>query len=728
MQGRYTALAVLALVAGTAGGIAVERHYFAKAAEDEAAGRKILTWVAPMDPNFRRDGPGKSPMGMDLIPVYEGDETDGDPGDVTLSPVEVNAIGVRTAVARIETLDPRITTVGFVGFDQHRTAHVHVRTEGWIEDIHIRAVGDRVRTGDLLFSLYAPDISIAVSELRRGLRVRSAMEIEAATGKLRNFGMAERQIEALRRRPETTDRLQVYAPQDGVVVTLAASDGMFLKPETEAVTLTDLSSVWLLADVFERDIGRLDPAMTAVARVDHLPGRRFEGAIDYIHPELDATTRTLPVRLRFDNRDGLLMPNMFAQVSLIADTGRPVVSVPAEAVIRTGRGERVILALPEGRFRPRLVTTGSKNGDRVEIAQGLQAGERVATSAQFLIDSESNLSAGFLRMAPTDAAPAEGRGELVALDLEDRRATIRHDAMESLAWPAMTTDFLLTGRIAAAPALPEAGSPVRFEATRGSDGLLALVALRSDDGVEAVGTGTIHAVMPKVGRVTLSHDPIPALGWPAMTMDLPIAPTVDAAAIPLDTPLEFDLAKGDGALYVITAVRAASPPAPMDDAMAATSVATSGVIRVGGTIDSVDTARHRATISHDAIREIGMPGMTMTFPIAEAVDPAALPVGARAVLTFDRRDAMQLVLSGAEFDAAIRVRGTINSVDGPGRTANISHDDIAEIGMPGMTMDFPLAAGLSPDDLPVGRPVSIGLRQADGMRLEVVSVRAAEGS
>lgn len=667
MKGRYNALAILALAVGTAGGIVAERHYFALPTAGDEGGQKILYWVAPMDPNFRRDAPGKSPMGMDLVPVYDGDKPAGDPGGVKLSPVEVNAIGVRTTVAQMQALEPRIETVGFVGFDEHRTAHVHVRTEGWIEDIRIRAVGDRVRQGDFLFAMYAPEISIAVSEFRRGLRVRSQLEIEAALGKLRNYGMTEQQIEELRRDPSATDRLRVYAPQDGVVVKLAANDGMFVKPDTEAMTLTDLSSVWLLADVFERDIGRLDPAMKAVARLEHLPGRRFEGSIDYINPELDAKTRTLPVRLRFDNGDGLLKPNMFAEVSLIGASGRNAVTVPAEAVIRTGRGERIILALPEGRFRPRIVTTGLKEGDRVEIVQGLQAGERVVASAQFLIDSESSLSAGFLRMAPTDDAPAAGKGALVALDLEGRRATIRHEAIESLDWPAMTTEFVLAQGVSPEPVIGADGTKVRFETARGSDGLLALVSLKADDGVDAIGTGTIHAVMAETGKVNLSHDPIPALGWPAMTMDLPIGPDVDPADIPLDQPLAFDLAKGDGAMYIITAVR------PQETGRA------------------------------DTVMSADRPAKTM---------PMSMEMGA------DRGDAAAPILVG----------GTINSVNVEGRMADISHDDIEEIGMPGMTMAFPLAEGVDPTALPIGRRVEIGMRQGSGMMLEVVSVRTSEGS
>lgn len=735
MQGRHFAVALIMLATGFGGGIALERLYLMPAGQPDQGGKKILYWVAPMDPNFRRDGPGKSPMGMDLVPVYEGAETATAPGEVDLSPVEINAIGVRTTVARVEELVPRIETVGFVGFNEHLTSHIHLRTEGWIEHLPVRAVGDQVRTGDLLFEVYAPEISIAVSELRRGLRRNSDMEITAAAGKLRNYGMSERQLAGYRRDPQASDRLRVYAPQDGVVVALAASEGMYLKPETEAMTLTDLSSVWLVVDVFERDLGRLDPDMRAEARVDHLPERTFTGTIDYINPVLDGKTRTLPVRIQFDNRDGLLRPNMFAEVTLQGAEGRRAITVPAEAVIRTGRAERVVLAFPEGRFKPRLVTTGLKERGRIEIVQGLAAGERVVASAQFLIDSESSLTAGFLRMAPTDADPAIGQGVLVSLAPDDRQATIRHAAIAALDWPAMTTRFALAAGVPsqADAGKLEAGTDVRFTLTRGADGQLALLSLGPDNGVDAVGTGRIHAVMADEGKVSLSHDPIPALGWPGMTMDLPIGPAVDPDAIPLETPVAFDLSKGEGAMYVITAVR----PQPGHDRTGEEADAQAGAanepdqppIEVGGVIDAVDAQARTATISHDDILEIGMPGMTMDFPLAKGLDPADLPVGKRVRLHLVRKGPMQLVLAEATPEAtamaaSIEVGGIINAVDAVARTANVSHDDILAIGMPGMTMDFPLAAGVDPAALPVGQRVLLGLHQADGMRLELLWARS----
>ena len=208
MKGRYAALLVLAVAGGIGGG---------------DRGRVVAVGRG-------RDRPGLSPMGMELVPVYEGDEPSGDPSEVLLSPEEINAIGVRTAVARTEILTPYIETVGFVGYDEHRTSHIHMRTEGWIEDLRVRAVGDAVSEGDLLFEIYAPEIVIAISQYRRGLRTDDRFDIDVALGQLRNFGVSERQIEELTRDPAASDRLGVYAPQDGVVVDLPVADAIALEP------------------------------------------------------------------------------------------------------------------------------------------------------------------------------------------------------------------------------------------------------------------------------------------------------------------------------------------------------------------------------------------------------------------------------------------------------------------------------------------------------------------
>ena len=724
MRGRYFALAIMALAAGSAGGVLYERERMAQQSEASDDGDKILYWVAPMDPNFRKDGPGKSPMGMDLVPVYEGQEPSGHPEEVTLSAAEVNTIGVRTAVARVEDISHRIETVGFVDYDGHATSHIHTRVEGWIERLEVRAVGDEVSEGDLLFDLYAPQITIASSELLRATRAGDEDNAAIARTKLRNFGVSARQIDEMAQAERPAQRVRFYAPQDGVVFALNAADGMYLRPDTRAMSLADTSSVWLLVDVFERDIGQISDEMRAEARFDHLPGQVFTGEIDYVFPELDSETRTLRVRLRFDNGNGLLRPNMFAKVALVPTEARQALTVPSEAVIRTGRAERVMLRLADGSFRPRLVTTGLRGGfaagRRTEIVQGLVPGDEVVASAQFLIDSESALNTGMMRFAPTEAEPAYGKGVLLALDPETRRARIAHGSIEALGWPAMETDFALRSDVYLED-LKE-GQDVEFEAMRGADGLIALTRLGRDDGVDATGEGVVHAVTPE-GKLTVSHDPIPALGWPAMKMDLAVQ-GVDTAAIPLGEPVSFDLSEGEDGMAVVVAVRAAETEAQAklasDPAVAEHSKEAAPPITVEGRIKAIDPEARTATIAHGPIIEIGMPGMTMDFALSNAIDPAALPTGEELTLTFLRPDGMTMVLDGiATKPKPITVTGTINSVDADAGTANITHGPIANIGMPGMTMDFPLAGDVDPADLPVGRETGLLLLQSADMSLSL---------
>ena len=651
MRGRHAALCLLSLAAGLAGGIALERARTTDVAAAGTNGPKILYWVAPMDSNFRRDGPGKSPMGMDLVPVYEGEETSGDPAEVRLSPPEIAAIGVRTAVARVEPVARRIETVGFVGYDEHRTSHIHTRVEGWIDRLSVRAVGDRTARGDLLFTLYAPEITVASSELLRAERRADAAEIGRTRLKLKNYGVTDSQIDEMAAAGEPAQFLRVHAPRDGVVTALAAADGMFLKPETRAMTLADLSSVWLLVDVFERDAGLVaETGWRVRARFEHLPGRVFEGEVDYVYPELDARTRTLPVRLRFDNREGLLRPNMFGAATLEPEAAREAVTIPSEAVIRTGRAERAILKTGEGRFIPRLVTTGPGGdfgaGGRIEIVQGLAPGEEVVASAQFLIDSESALGAGLARLAPTEAEPAHGAGVLTEVDPARRSVTIRHRKIEPLGWPALETRFAARADVDLDGLEP--GAEVEFAVVRGADGLLALVALGADDGIAATGAGILHAVTAD-GWLTVEHEPIPELGWPAMRMDLP-ASGFDPAGAPLGEPVAFDLAASGDGLYAIVAVRRAGSGAAEAEPGGATAADAPAGMRMTavGTINAVDAAARSVNVTHGPLAEIGMPGMTMDFALAPGLAPESLPVGAKARLTLERGADFSLTLVGVE--------------------------------------------------------------------------------
>jgi len=359
--------------------------------------REILYWVAPMDPNFRRDEPGKSPMGMDLNPVY-ADEVDAIPGTVKIDPVIVNNLGVRTVVAEQGPLPRRIETVGYVGYDEDTLMHVHLRVEGWIEGLTVTTTGDAVKKGQVLFELYSPTLVNAQEEYLVALRSQSTALAKASRERLASLGMTLGEIDDLARDRKVKQRIRKYAMHDGVVAHLGVREGNFVTPASNVMSIAALDRVWVLAEVFERQADWVEPGQQAEVELDYLPGKRWQGTVDYVYPELDATTRTLKVRIRFDNEGEVLRPNMFARVTLLGTATEPVVHVPREALIRGGKVDRVVLSLGEGRFRSQAVETGIESGDRIAINKGLSAGEHVVTSAQFLLDSESNIESALKRL------------------------------------------------------------------------------------------------------------------------------------------------------------------------------------------------------------------------------------------------------------------------------------------------------------------------------------------
>ena len=365
-------------------------------------GQDILYWVAPMDANYRRDKPGKSPMGMDLVPVYA--DAAGNSGDrIRIAPQVVQNLGVRTAVAERTRLWRGIDTVGYVDYDESRVSHIHLRTDGWIEDLVVQSEGERVKQGQRLFSLYSPELVNAQEEFVQALKAGNSGLIRASRDRLAALGISDSVISRLQKDRKPGQTIPVFAPQDGVVASLSVRDGMYIKPATRVMSLADLSSVWLLAEVFERQADWVKVGQPTEVKLAFLPGRTWEGKVEYIYPSLDPKTRTLKARLRFDNPDETLKPNMYADVKIFGGAKQDVIVIPVEALIRTGREQRVVLAHGDGEFESRTVTAGLESGDWVEILDGIVPGDTVVTSGQFLIDSEASLKASMTRMQPADS-------------------------------------------------------------------------------------------------------------------------------------------------------------------------------------------------------------------------------------------------------------------------------------------------------------------------------------
>jgi len=416
---------------------------------------KILYWVAPMDPNFRRDEPGKSPMGMDLVPMYAGQENEDD-DIVRISPEVINNIGVRTERVQRGRFSRPIHTVGYVQYDETRISHIHLRVDGWIEKLIANAEGERIKRGQLLFTLYSPTLVNAQEEYLQVLSRNSQRLMEASKEKLFALGLTSTQVKALKDRGTPEQYLGFYAPQAGVITNLNVREGMFVKPEMNTLSIASLDTVWMQAEVFEQQVNWVKEGQTVEATLPSSPGKKWLGKVDYVYPELDSMTRTLRVRLKFKNPDEYLKPNMYAYVSIINEHTEPVLHVNRQALILDGNHPRVIVALGEGRFQPRSVTVGMVNDERVEIMDGLNGDEVVVISSQFLIDSEASLNASLQRMAPVEdmtqsldpaIAVVKGQGLINSVDPEARIINLSHEPIPQVDWPAMTMDITVAADI-----------------------------------------------------------------------------------------------------------------------------------------------------------------------------------------------------------------------------------------------------------------------------------------
>ena len=392
----------ITLSLGVIGGFIVGANYFnwqvAKPDETARQSNEPLYWQAPMDANYRRDEPGLSPMGMELVPVY-AEQTKGSAGSVTISPEVENNLGVRTAAVQFKPFNMAINTVGYVGFDEDRLIHIPPRVEGWLEKLYVKSEGESVQAGQPLYAMYSPKLVSAQEEFVLALQRGNQRLIRAGEERLQTLQVAQAQIDALKKTRLPTKTIIVYSPQEGVISNLGVREGMFVKPGTALMSVGALDEVWVTAEVFERQAGALAVGNAVTMSLDYLPGAEWQGQVDYIYPILDNETRTVRVRLRFANTGGLLKPNMFAQVIIHSGESTPTLQVPRQALIRTGSQNRVVVALGEGRFKSVAVTLGRIGRGEAEILKGIEEGDKVVTSAHFLLDSESSIESDFQRMA-----------------------------------------------------------------------------------------------------------------------------------------------------------------------------------------------------------------------------------------------------------------------------------------------------------------------------------------
>jgi multidrug efflux pump subunit AcrA (membrane-fusion protein) len=389
-------------------------------------GGEALYWKAPMDPTYIREEPGKSPMGMDLVPACQGEGDAAPAGGITIDPNVIQNIGVRTALTERRDLARKIRAVGRVDYDERLVKHVHTKIQGWVERLQVEYEGQEVKLGQPLLEIYSPELVSTQEELLLAARYRSSTGestipdvrkggealFEATRRRLELWDIPDRDIDRLLRTKKIRKTLTLYAPTQGVVTHMMVREGMEVGPNDNLYTIADLSRVWVYADVYEYELPWVKAGQPGRVELSYLPGVSFEGEVTYVYPFLDPKTRTARVRLELPNPDLHLKPDMFANVTIQTAVHPDVVAVPEEAVIRSGKRSLVIIDLGKGRFAPREVEVGLDAGDGwLEVKKGLEAGERTVVSSQFLIDSESKLQAAVQKLLQASSgAPARHEG------------------------------------------------------------------------------------------------------------------------------------------------------------------------------------------------------------------------------------------------------------------------------------------------------------------------------
>jgi Cu(I)/Ag(I) efflux system membrane fusion protein len=474
--------------------------------------RKLLFYRNPMGLPDTSPTPKKDPMGMDYIAVYQGGEESGPApaGQIRISTEKVQKLGVRTEAARLRTLDQTVRAAGRIEADERRTYAIAPKFEGYVERLHVNVTGQPVSKGQPLFEVYSPELVSAQREYAIAMQGVASLKdaggpalsgmqqlAESSLQRLRNWDVSDEQIRALAGSGEARRTLTFRSTVSGIVTEKKAVQGNRFMPGEVLYQVADLSSVWVIAEVFEQDLGLIRTGAQAQVRINAYPGTSFGGKITYVYPTLKAETRTVPVRVELANPGLLLKPGMFAQVEVSVSGKGTVITVPVSAVIDSGTRQMVLIQQGEGRFEPRPVVLGARSDTHVEVIEGVKEGEEVVVAANFLIDAESNLKAALSGFSsPPPATPASAQTQSV---------------------PG-----------------PGVAKSVGHQAE-----------------------GTVDSVDPKEGTVSLSHGPVASLKWPAMTMDFRAANATLLQSFKPGTKVAFEFVERQPGEWVITSVKPA---------------------------------------------------------------------------------------------------------------------------------------------------------------------------
>ena len=483
----------------------------ATAAASAPKARKLLYYRNPMGLPDTSPTPKKDPMGMDYIAVYEGEDEDsspaaaGGPAQLRISTEKVQKLGVRTEAASLRLLGRTVRAAGRVEPDERRVAVVAPKFEGYVEKLLVNVTGQHVSRGQPLFEAYSPELVAAQREYliaTQGLRAMKDAGADAQGGMrqlaesslahLRHWELAPAQLDALVTTGQPQRTVTYPSPVSGVVTEKKALQGMRFMPGEMLYQITDLSTVWVIADVSEQDIGLVKTGARARVTTTAYPNEVFDGRITFVYPTMTAETRSVPVRVELANPGQRLKPAMFAQVEVTVGGKAPVLTVPDSAVIDTGARRIVLVQVQEGRFEPRDVELGARGENFVEVVKGVRDGEQVVVAANFLIDAESNLKAAIGGMGAAPAAPAtstsptpatvghKAEGSVDSIDLQAGTVSLNHGPVASLKWPAMTMEFKAANAALLAGLKP--GQKVSFEFVERQPGEYVVTAITTAPG------------------------------------------------------------------------------------------------------------------------------------------------------------------------------------------------------------------------------------------------------
>ncbi|UJF20368.1 efflux RND transporter periplasmic adaptor subunit (plasmid) [Vibrio sp. SS-MA-C1-2] len=527
--------------------------------------KKPLYWVAPMDPNFKRDKPGKSPMGMDLVPVYEESGSNSQLGDVKVNSTLQSNFAIQTAVVTEGAIVKTVNTVANVEFNDDLISHIHPRVAGWIQNLEANSLGMEIKKGDRLFTFYSPDLLAAEQDYLTALRSGQRKVISAAKQRLTLMGISESEFSRLTKTKEASDNIPVYSDVDGIVSELNVREGMYINPGMDVMTIAGLSSIWLEGQLFEKQALWVKKGQEVEITFDSNPGQQFTGTVDFVDPFLDPKSRTVAVRVILDNTNNQFKPGMFANITIDAGESEKGLLIPREALIKRQNQNHVIVQTDDEHFQSMAVKSGIGDDSHVLILDGLNKGEKVVTSGQFLIDSESNIDASRLRMegmsmamkhdntSENGAKTASTHGFLSAVDTDFNSLTIKHDPIPQWKWPTMTMDFEL-----APPLMINAvkvNQDIDFTIKRDSSENLLITQYKQAGMDYAVASGEIKGIDTDFNSLTIVHQPVAAWQWPAMTMDFELGPNLNIKDFAIGQSITFAIRRDKEMNLVITAIK-----------------------------------------------------------------------------------------------------------------------------------------------------------------------------